>query len=56
MFAVTGVDGRAALETLGRDARDLGAPGVDKDYGRGLVAADLRTPPKTVGAAGALLR
>ncbi|MDP2258572.1 MAG: S8 family serine peptidase [Caulobacter sp.] len=46
----------AALEALARSARDLGAPGVDKVYGRGLVAADLRTPPKTVGAAGAVLR
>lgn len=47
---------RAALDALGRDARDLGAPGVDKVYGRGVVATDLRTPPKAVGAAGTVLR
>ena len=53
----SGPDGaRAALEALGRDARDLGTPGVDRVYGRGLVAADLRTPPKAVGAVGAILR
>lgn len=47
---------RAALDALGRGARDLGPAGVDRTYGRGLVAADLRTPPATVGAAGAILR
>ncbi|MDO9222461.1 MAG: S8 family serine peptidase [Caulobacter sp.] len=47
---------RGALAALSRDARDLGAPGIDKVYGRGLVAADLRTPPKAVGAARAILR
>ena len=36
---------RRALETLGREAVDLGAPGPDPVYGRGLVAADLAVRP-----------
>ncbi len=47
---------RAAIDALTRDARDLGPPGVDKTYGRGLVASDLRTPPRAVGASTAVLR
>lgn len=45
-----------AIDALTRDARDLGPPGVDRTYGRGLVASDLRTPPRAVGASTAVLR
>ena len=40
-----------AIEALGREAVDLGAPGPDPVYGRGLVGAELRTEPAAVGAA-----
>jgi hypothetical protein len=41
---------RRALEALGREALDLGAPGPDPIYGRGLVAADLATRPAALAA------
>lgn len=47
---------RAAVEAMSRDARDLGPRGVDRQYGRGLVGAELRTPPAVVRAGGAVLR
>ncbi|CAN5366209.1 S8 family serine peptidase [soil metagenome] len=43
-----------AVQTLARTARDLGAPGPDPFYGQGLVGADLRIAPATVGARGGL--
>jgi subtilisin family serine protease len=43
--------GAQAVEALGREAIDLGAPGADPIYGRGLVGADLRTDPAAAGAA-----
>ena len=39
-----------ALAALGREAVDVGAPGRDRLFGRGLVGADLRTPPTLVHA------
>ena len=39
-----------AVAALGRAAADLGAPGPDPVYGRGLVGADLRADPAGVGA------
>lgn len=36
------MDAAAAVEALGRQAKDLGAKGPDKVYGRGLVGADVR--------------
>ncbi|MFL5295451.1 MAG: S8 family serine peptidase [Phenylobacterium sp.] len=39
-----------AVAALGREAVDLGAPGPDPIYGRGLVGADIRTEPAAVGA------
>jgi hypothetical protein len=39
-----------AVAALGREAYDLGAPGPDPIYGRGLVGFDLRIDPRTVGA------
>jgi len=49
--------GRAdPVEALAAEARDLGAPGPDPVYGRGLVAADLRVDPAAVGARGRLSR
>lgn len=44
-----------ALESLSRQASDLGARGPDPVYGKGLVALDLRTAPAAVGAGGRLL-
>lgn len=44
------VAARRAVETLGREAVDLGAPGPDPVYGRGLVAADLAVRPATLAA------
>jgi len=41
---------RRAVEALGREAIDLGAPGRDPVYGRGLVAADLAVRPATLAA------
>lgn len=46
----------ASPETLGRQARDLGAPGADPIYGRGLVGSELRVAPTTMGARGRLSR
>jgi subtilisin family serine protease len=43
-----------ALATLGRQALDMGAHGQDPLFGRGLVGADLRTPPAEVKATYAL--
>ncbi|MDP1631740.1 MAG: S8 family serine peptidase [Caulobacter sp.] len=43
-------DARAAVDALARQARDLGAPGPDRVYGRGLVGDGLRTSPRAVGA------
>ncbi len=40
----------AALERLGVSAVDLGAPGPDPAYGRGLVAEDLRVVPERLQA------
>jgi subtilisin family serine protease len=39
-----------AVDALSREAVDLGAPGPDPIYGRGLVGFDLRTEPAAVGA------
>jgi subtilisin family serine protease len=39
-----------ALEALAHEAVDLGAPGPDPIYGRGLVGADLRIDPSAVQA------
>lgn len=47
---------RAALDALSRTARDLGPAGFDRYYGRGLVGADLRTPPQAVNATVGILR
>ena len=47
----TGASPTQAIEALGREATDLGAPGPDPVYGRGLVGAELRTDPAAVGAA-----
>lgn len=41
---------RRALEALGREAVDLGAPGPDPIYGRGLVAAELAVRPASLSA------
>jgi hypothetical protein len=38
------------IEAVTREAEDLGAPGPDPAYGRGLVAFGLRTAPASVGA------
>jgi subtilisin family serine protease len=45
---------KAADEALSREATDVGARGADRIYGRGLVGADLRVAPATVGAKGAV--
>lgn len=47
---------RAAIDALSRQARDLGARGPDRVYGRGLVGGELRTAPRAVGARGGVLR
>jgi subtilisin family serine protease len=39
-----------AIVSLGRQALDLGPRGPDPQFGRGLVALELRTPPPDVGA------
>lgn len=41
---------RRAVEALGRQAVDLGAPGPDPVYGRGLVAAELAVRPAALSA------
>jgi subtilisin family serine protease len=38
--------GGAAIDSLAREAIDLGPPGRDLTYGFGLVGADYRTEPK----------
>ncbi|HEY8003439.1 MAG TPA: S8 family serine peptidase [Phenylobacterium sp.] len=43
--------GAQAVDALGREAVDLGAPGADPIYGRGLVGADLRAEPAAAGTA-----
>lgn len=48
--------GASAVEALARSAADLGARGRDPVYGHGLVAADLRVAPGTIGARGRLAR
>ena len=48
--------GGQPVERLARTAADLGAPGPDPVYGRGLVAAELRTEPAQVGARALALR
>jgi hypothetical protein len=48
---MTGGSASQAVEALGREAVDLGAPGADPVYGRGLVGAELRTDPAAVRAA-----
>jgi len=42
-----------AVEALGREAADLGAPGPDPVYGHGLVAADAAVRPSMLTAQGA---
>src|SRR5205085_2777035 len=51
LAALSARGGGFAVDLLARQATDLGAPGPDPVYGRGLVAADLRTDPAAVGAA-----
>jgi hypothetical protein len=43
-----------AIAAVGRQALDLGPRGPDPQFGRGLVATELRTPPPQVGARVAL--
>ncbi len=45
----TGATAAQAVEVLGREAVDLGAPGPDAIYGRGLVGAELRADPAAMG-------
>jgi len=44
-----GATAAQAVEALGREAVDLGAPGPDPVYGRGLVGWELRVDPGAVG-------
>ena len=44
-----------AMDSLTRQATDLGSRGPDPTYGKGLVAFDLRTSPMAVGAGRALI-
>ena len=37
-----------AMAAVSHQAQDLGGPGPDRQFGRGLVGADLRTPPADV--------
>ncbi|AYG96423.1 peptidase S8 [Brevundimonas naejangsanensis] len=54
---LTGLGGDAtAVQTLSRSALDLGDRGRDPVYGAGLVGADLRVAPSTLGAQGRLNR
>lgn len=46
----------AAVAAVARAAEDAGARGPDPVYGRGLVAADRRVEPRSVGARGRLTR
>lgn len=48
--------GPASVEALARSATDMGARGRDPAYGQGLVGADLRVAPASVGARGRLSR
>lgn len=48
--------GSDSVEALARSATDMGARGRDPAYGQGLVGADLRVPPASVGARGRLSR
>ena len=47
---VAGLLAGESLSSLERSARDLGQPGADPVYGRGLVGETLRTAPEAVGA------
>lgn len=47
---VAGLLAGESLSSLDRSARDLGQPGPDPVYGRGLVGETLRTAPEAVGA------
>lgn len=47
---VAGLLAGESLSSLDRSARDLGQPGPDPVYGRGLVGETLRTAPDAVGA------
>ncbi|MDP3801398.1 S8 family serine peptidase [Brevundimonas sp.] len=49
-------DAEAAIAAVARAADDAGARGPDPVYGRGLVAADRRVEPRSVGARGQLTR
>lgn len=54
---LTAPDPRAAAQavaSLTKEAKDLGSPGPDRTYGRGLVGADLIVRPASVGATGVL--
>lgn len=55
LLAGTGGDA-TAVQALSRSARDLGDRGRDPVYGAGLVGADLRVAPSTLGARGKLNR
>jgi hypothetical protein len=44
------------VDALASGAVDAGTPGTDPVYGRGVVAARLRTAPAAVGARGQLAR
>lgn len=46
----------SAITAMARAAEDAGARGPDPVYGRGLVAADQRVEPRSVGARGRLTR
>ena len=46
--------GVAGVEIVARSARDLGTPGTDPVYGRGMVAGDRRVAPAAMGARGRL--
>lgn len=48
--------GPTAVQALSRAAQDLGDSGHDPVYGAGLVGADLRVPPSSLGARGRLSR
>lgn len=55
LLAPDKTDADRALDTLSRQARDLGARGADPVYGKGLVAFELRTAPTAVGAVRSVL-
>ncbi|MDI1326085.1 MAG: S8 family serine peptidase [Brevundimonas sp.] len=53
---VAGLIARHGETNVARHARDMGAPGRDDIYGRGLVGNDMTVAPRAVGAHGALRR